>query len=289
MKNKTVFCVIFICGLFFNSYSYAKSPVWKVSKDGHHLFIGGTIHLLTKADYPLPSAFDTAYNNSELLVLEADLEKLKTPELQQEVIKKIMYSGGQDISQHLKPETMKALQDHLASRGVPKESLNKLKPGMLSVTLTLIELQRLGLVGSGVDEFYSLKALNENRKIEHLETAIDQLDFLSTMGEGSENELIEHTLSDLESMPTLLNTIKNAWKEGDISELKRVASDPMKDRFPKIYDSLLVKRNNHWLPKIEKMVETEEVELVLFGALHLVGESGILSQLKAHGYKIENQ
>jgi uncharacterized protein YbaP (TraB family) len=89
-------------------------------------------------------------------------------------------------------------------------------------------------------------------------------------------------------MPKLLKTIKSAWKEGDISEIKKVAFDPMKDRFPKIYDSLLVRRNNHWIPKIEKMLETEEVELVLFGALHLVGENGILSQLKAHGYKIEN-
>ena len=169
------------------------------------------------------------------------------------------------------------------------ELVLKLKPGMLSVTLTIIELQQLGLVGTGVDEYFSLKALNEQKTINHLETVYDQLKFISTMGEGNENALIEYTLMDLKDLSKSFATLKNAWRNGDVIQLKKVALDPWKKLFPRIYDSLLVKRNDNWIPQIEQMLKTKEVEFVLFGALHMVGEKGILAQLKALGYKIENQ
>ncbi len=289
MKTKRIFCVLFLCSIIFNAHAYAKSPVWKISKDGYHLFIGGTIHLLTKSDYPLPRAFETAYNNSMLLVLETDLQKFGAPEFQQEILQSSIYSGEQNITQFLKPSTMLALETHLANRGIPMEPMLKLKPGMLSVTLTVVELKRLGLVGTGVDEFFNLRALNDSKEIKHLETVYEQLEFLSKMGEGIENELIEYTLNDLKDLPKLFGSIKEAWKNGDNGRLQKVALDPWRDRFPKLYNSLLVERNNNWIPKIEKMLKTKEVEFVLFGALHLAGEKGILTQLKALGYRIENQ
>ncbi len=82
--------------------------------------------------------------------------------------------------------------------------------------------------------------------------------------------------------------MKAAWRSGNNAQLKKVALDTWIDRFPEIYHSLLIERNNNWIPQIEKMLRTKEVEFVLFGALHLVGDDGILAQLKARGYKIEN-
>jgi len=269
--------------------AYAKSPVWKVSKDGNHLFLGGTIHLLTTSDYPLPFAFNKAYNNSKILVLETNLQKFSAPEFQQTILQNTMYSSEKNIAQFLKTDTLKALETHLVNRGIQMEPLLQFKPGMLSIMLTMIELQSLGLVGTGVDEFYSLKALDERRDLEYLETVEEQIAFLSHMGEGNENELIKHTLDELKDLPRLFGLMKKAWKNGDNAQLQKIAIDPWKKDFPTVYKSLLVDRNNHWIPKIEKMLQTKEIEFVLFGALHFVGEHGILAQLEALGYEIENQ
>jgi uncharacterized protein YbaP (TraB family) len=288
MKFIKITFVLFLCCIVFNFPAFAKSPVWKISKDGNHLFLGGTIHLLSQSDYPLPEAFETAYNNSILLVLETDIQKLGAPEFQQTILQKTMYTGEQNITHFLKPDTIQALETHLASIGIPMKPMLKFKPGLLSVTLTLVELQRLGLVGTGVDEFFSLRALNEKRGIKYLETVNDQLGFISNMGEGNENEFIEYTLKDLKDLPQLFDSMKKAWKNGDNAQLRIVALDPWSGRFPEIYNSLLVERNNNWIPQIETMLRTKEVEFILFGALHLVGENGILSQLKTLGYKIEN-
>jgi uncharacterized protein YbaP (TraB family) len=61
----------------------------------------------------------------------------------------------------------------------------------------------------------------------------------------------------------------------------------MHDEFPTLNQSLLVNRNNAWIPKIKAMLITPERELILVGALHLAGEEGVLAQLKKQGYVVE--
>ena len=289
MKFAKYLCVlVLLCGIF-SAHVYAKSPVWKISKNGHHLFLGGTIHLLAESDYPPPGAFETAYKSSMILVIEADLQQFGTPEFQQKLLLKTMYSGKDNITQFLKPDTMRALKTHLTDRGIPVESMLKLKPGILSTTLTMIELKKLGLAGTGVDEFFILKAIQDSKEIKYLETVSEQLEFFAKMGEGNEDELIQYTLNEIKDLPRLFGSMKKAWRNGDNDQLQKVAMDPWTDRFPKLYNSLLIERNNNWVTQIERMLKTKEIEFVLFGTLHLAGEEGILAQLDAHGYKIENQ
>ena len=287
MKRNSFLCLLFVFFFFAANLAFAKSPVWKITKGGQHLFIGGTVHLLSQSDYPLPSSFDMAYKNSDILVLETDLQKFSAPEFQQKLLGKTMYGDDQNVTDFLKPETVQKLKGYLASRGIPLQNVQKFKVGMLAMTLTVVEFQRLGLAGQGVDEFFNLMALKE-KKIGYLETVDEQLDFISRMGEGSENEFLEYTLDDIENLSPTLDSIKKAWRNGDIAGLEEIALDSWEKRFPEVYEMLVLDRNNAWVPKIEQMLKTEEVELVLFGAVHLVGDDGILAQLKKHGYKIEN-
>lgn len=288
MKTINITFLIFLFSIVLPNHSFGKSPVWKVSNNGNHIFLGGTFHILTPSDYPLPDSFEMAYSNSSHLVLEADLQKLSSPEFSKTIMKECMYPGEQNIRNFLDPATIQSLESHLAKRGIPIDNLIKLKPGFLSATLTVIELQRLGLVGTGVDEFFSLKSLNERRKITYLETVNEQLEFIANMGEGNENEYIKHTLNELKTLPKLMDSMKKAWRNGNNKQLREVALDPLKERFPKTYNSMLVNRNNNWIPKIEAMLKTQEIEFILFGTLHLVGKEGILKQLEDIGCTIEN-
>jgi uncharacterized protein len=284
---KIIAVLLFYC-ISLNSFAFGKSPVWKISKSGNHLFIGGTIHVLTQSDYPLPKIFETAYDNSKILVLETDIQKFSTSEYQHTILEKTIYKDEQNITQFLKSDVIHSLKTYLWQRDIPMESLIKLKPGMLSIFLTVIELQRIGLNGTGVDEFFNLKAIKEEKKIKHLETVDDQLEFIATMGIGNENAFIEYFLNDLKNLSKTFKSMKKAWRNGDNAQLQIVALEPWKNHFPKIYNSLLVERNNNWIPQIEEMLSTDEVEFILFGAAHLVGEDGIIEKLKASGCIVEN-
>lgn len=266
---------------------HAESFLWKVTKGDDHLFIGGTIHVLTESDYPLPSEFDQAYNRAALVVLETDLTKMNSPEFQQAMMKAFTYSDDSTLQDNLSPETVQALEKFLSKRGIPIETFAKFKPAMVGITITLLELQRLGLVGAGVDEFFLQKATQDEKHVDGLESAEQQLAFLTSMGKGQEDKLIMHTLRDMDEMPTLLKSMKEAWRTGDVAKLKEVALEPFQTDFPKLYASLIVQRNNAWLPKIETMLETKDIELVLVGALHLVGDDGVLDQLTTRGCHVE--
>ena len=77
-----------------------------------------------------------------------------------------------------------------------------------------------------------------------------------------------------------------AWRSGDLEALEELAGTPLREQFPRVYQSLLVARNNAWMPQIESMAGSPEIELVLVGALHLAGEDGLLAQLARRGYLI---
>jgi len=290
MKVKKSMFISFLAIFFFCTNAitaYANSPVWKITKGNQHLFIGGTIHLLGKADYPLPQSFHQAYQQAVKIVLETDIQKIQSPEFAQTLVAQVMYPPGQNLQRILKPETFQALEKHLNSRGIPIASLMQLKVGMVVVTLSTIELQRMGLAGMGVDGFFNAQARVDKKSMGQLETPEQQVAFIAEMGTGLENEIIEHTLRDLKSLPNLLKVLKRAWRHGDIEKLNEVGILPFKRDYPEVYQALLVKRNKIWLPQIEALLKSKEIELVLVGALHLVGDEGILQLLQKNGYQIE--
>ncbi len=199
----------------------------------------------------------------------------------------LIYTDGQSLKTVLKPDTYTKLEEHCASRSIPLPAINNMQVGLASVTLTMLELQRLGIAGTGVDEYFSTKAMQDGKTLAALETSEQQLTYLKQMGKGKEDQFILYTLNDVENLPNIMRAIKDAWRTGDSQQLEKLAVLPYINEFPGIYQSLLVKRNQAWLEKIKTMLATPEVEFVLFGALHLIGDQGVIEQLKSAGYQVE--
>ncbi len=267
--------------------SFADSPVWKVSKGEDHLYIGGTVHVLGHKDYPLPKAFEDVYKKSQLLVFETDISEMQSPKNQALMAATMTYQDGSKLKDYLKPATYKSLEKYLEPLGIPVITFENYRPGMVSVMLTMMELRKLGIMGVGVDQFYTSKAVNDKKSIGKLETVEEQLSFLKKMGEGDPDEFILYTLDEMKNLSETFTLLKKAWRTGDNKSMVKIAVEPMKD-FPDTYQMLVVDRNKAWVPQIIKMLETKEIEMVLVGALHLVGEDSVLKQLEALGYTVNN-
>lgn len=267
---------------------YSSSPVWKVSNGETQLYLGGTIHLLSINDYPLPDAFDKAYRNAERLILEIDIQGMNAPEVQHALMTTLIYPGDTTIADKLQPAAFARLKEYLEERNLYSSVLLKFKPGLLIVTLTTIELQKLDMGSGGVDVYFDEMARNDGKPRGFLESIDEQLRFLAEMGVGNEDALILQQLEDLENLPAMLAQLKESWRRGDVDGLARIAIDPWREQFPEIYETLLARRNARWISDIETMMESPEIEMVLVGALHLAGEDGLLALLADRGYDIEN-
>lgn len=267
--------------------AFAASPVWKVTDGISTVYIGGTVHLLGSNDYPLPDAYNIAYKNSQKLVFETDLTQMESSSTQSLMMQKMMLPAGQTLKSILTPSTYQKLQDYMTPKGIPIEMMQGFKPAMISVTLSMMEIQKLGQAGTGVDKFYQLQAIQDKKQVGKLEEIEAQIDFIASMGKGQEDEFILYTLRDLKVLPQMLANIKKAWRIGDIAKLTELGISPLKNEFPAIYKTLMTDRNNDWMPQILDMFKDTQTEFVLVGALHLAGSDGLIAQLKSKGYSVE--
>lgn len=273
--------------LFFSVSVFAQTSVWQISKNNKVLYIGGTIHVLQQDDYPLPEEFNKAFNSAEKVVFETDLTEARSPAFAQRMMKQMHYPSGQSLRENLDEHTYKRLAEYFSGR-MPMSQIDGLKPGMVIIVLSAIEFQRLGMVMAGVDEYFWRQAQNENKAMGFLETVEEQLAFIENMGKGNENEMISKTLDDIQQIESIISSLKTAWRSGNESKIKQLIVQEMIDDYPQVYQDLLIRRNLTWLPRIEAMLDNDEVELILVGALHLIGDDGLLQLLRDKGYEVSH-
>lgn len=272
------------------SHAIAETSVWKVSKGDNYFYVGGTIHILNKEDYPLPDAFNIAYQDADTLVFETDIDASNHPSQQAKMMTSMTYHDQRTLSSELKPETYQALKAFLATRQMPIAHFEKYQPWGLSLIITVMEYQRLGMISEfGVDKHFNDKGKANRKKIASLETIDEQLGFLQSLEKIDPNITIEYTLRDVESLPQWIQAMKTAWRKGNIEDFTNMQPViEMKSQFPDVYHSFIVNRNNNWMTQIPRFIEDKNKEFILVGTLHLNGEKGLLSQLKDHGFKVEH-
>lgn len=265
----------------------ANTSVWKVTRGDSVLYLGGTCHLLRPQDFPLPAEFDTAFAASSRIVFETDIARLTSPEMHQIVATQGVFTDGTTLDKVITPSAWKALSAYCQKAGLPMAQMSQMKPWLFTIMLTALELQKLGMAAEGVDIHYFKKATAGKKPLGQLESFEQQIQFITQLGAGYESDLIEKSLEDLHELPNLMNDMLAAWKAGDMAALDRLMLDEVRTKYPSIFQTLFVERNNAWRPKIEAFLESPEVEFVLVGAGHLPGPEGLLALLSARGCKVE--
>lgn len=273
--------------LVLGTQAFAETSVWMVQNGKSVIYLGGTFHLLRPSDYPLPPEFNTAYRASDIIVFETDIGKMNDPSTQQKMMLQAMYADGSTVDKHLSPKTYRLLSQYCLDNGIAISQVRQFKPSIISLTLTLVELSKLGVSPEGVDTFFYKQAEQDRKPTKGLESIDEQIRFMVNMGEGNEDAFITYSIEDLKSIKQQYNAMVRAWVKGDVEKLDKLIVVDFKAKMPKIYRELLVERNNNWLPILNKYLRTAKTEFVLVGVGHLVGDDGIVESLRRQGYKVD--
>lgn len=285
-------CVFKVATIFyvvtFASVARAHTAVWEVTKEGSTVFIGGTIHVLSATDYPLPGAYEAAYKQSDQVFFEVDIADLAGREFLTLFGRESTYPLGTTLQSKLSDSTWQRFDATMKENGLSAGAVNHLRPGAVMSTLLSLELLKLGMVADGVDRYFFDQSLADEKPIGSFETAAQQVKLITGLGEGNEDEFIQFLIEDMKNFSSQFAALKGAWLHGDNAQLGKLGRlDELKTEDPETYLALLESRNNAWLPMIEEMFQTPAVELVLVGALHLVGEDGLLNLLTEKGYQVK--
>ena len=269
-------------GIIASGYGFSQTSVWRISKGDKKIYLGGSVHMLRASDFPLPREFDVAFSNSDVLVLEADV---KAPNMLAKTLSESMLSDGQTLKTVLTEKQYEIIKNAADEFGISMAIIEKMKPGMAIMTLTMMATQKINASMQGVDMYYYDKVASRNKAVDFLEGIDFQLDLICNTPFDLD-EFIKYSVEDIKSMnaENEFDKLISDWRAGTATAEKDLKE--MKQKFPSIYKAMFSDRNYKWLPKIEKYFEDDKTQFVLVGAAHLWGEDGLLNLLKKKGYKI---
>jgi uncharacterized protein YbaP (TraB family) len=268
-----------------------KHFLWKVTGPKSVVYLFGTIHA-GKADfYPLPSIIEDSFKEADTLIEEIDIsEPAEAARIERRLTEEGSYPNGETITDHLSEVTRSHLAAYLKKGGLPESAIAHMRPWLVSILVDLGEIKQMGFDPSyGLDRHFLEEAQQSHKQIGALENADSQLKLFTSLSEELQDRLLLSTLVDMEKLPDVVHVMTRAWQSGDTAAIQEVITRPTRE-YPQL-KPLIIKvlddRNTAMTAKIEQFLQTPESYFVAVGAGHLVGEKGILSQLRRKNFTVE--
>ncbi len=291
MMNKKflLFFVSFVSQLFFQNNIKAQnnnsqsSILWKVS--GNNLskpsYLFGTIHMICNNDYFFTNTMQSAFDETEKLVLEINLADINTIMQYQQAMmlpadKKLKDFFETDKSYDKFSKRLKKQVD------LDVDNFQTLKPIVL---LSLISQK-----GFKCDKTssYEMNLVDMSKKKEKeiagLETTISQLKIFDDMSNHDIEGILNSSLEDMEKDNKIQEQMISYYKAQDIENLYRLIIESKE--FKNHEDASINDRNKNWSELLPEMMN-EKSCFIAVGAGHLGGEKGLIQLLRNKGYTVE--
>jgi uncharacterized protein YbaP (TraB family) len=274
-------------GLLGSLTAHAGSPVWAIHGDHNTVYLAGSVHLLKAADSALPPAFDHAYKGSKALVMELAIDKIDPTETASWMMENGMLAEGTTLRATIGEDRYRRVSKEAERLGVPMEAADMLQPWALGLQLIEMQYMQLGFdPQQGVEQQLQVKAQADGKPISGLETMAEQLGVLQGMSMPDQARFLDMIVTDMRDVESETQSVVTAWRSGDSAKMAALLSDEYKT-FPNLYRLLVSDRNKRWVPQIEKLLHGNQDYFVVVGALHLVGDGGLLELMRHDGYKPE--
>ena len=271
--------------------------LWKVSDEDNALYLLGSFHLLLPDDYPLSSDVDLAFADAEKVLFELSPEEMASPQLGLQMAQAAMRTDGTTLDSQL-PADLKtrlaawseANAGQLAALGMQPAMLQMFEPWFVGLMITISQLTGYGLDPAlGLDAHVAARAGAAQKPTAGLESGAQQIAFLDGMGADEQLQMLSDAVEQGAAGRDEMMALHAAWRAGDVDLILREMVAEMRQKYPELYRVINVERNNAWLPKLEQRLRTDGSDdtLVVVGAMHLLGEDGVVEKLRAKGYQVE--
>ncbi|MFZ5905896.1 MAG: TraB/GumN family protein [Nitrospirota bacterium] len=288
------FCgVLLLCLLICSPGGFSqdqKNFLWKVESETTTVYILGSLHFMKKEAYPLNRRIEDAFDSSDVVVVEANINDIARIDLQK-LIDAAFYTGGDTLEKHVSPETFALVKKQYETLGIPLWVFARQKPWFLALTITSFKLAKLGFDPNyGIEMYFTSKASGK-KMIEELESFDYQINLLSGFSDREQELFLRETLKDVQAYEAeaAADTLLRAWQTGDTELLESMVMKNTSGNgvLTSVYEKLMYQRNRNMRAKIEMYLKKNDTCFVIIGAGHLVGDRGIIESLKRKGYIIE--
>jgi uncharacterized protein YbaP (TraB family) len=268
-----------------------QGGLFRVSHGGRVAYLFGTVHMGTRAFYPLPPEVGRALGGANRVVVELDTRA--NGAWLRALARHGSYARDDDIRNHLPASLLSKLTEALHAQGISVASMASYKPWLVANLLLSMELERKGYRRSeGVEQALLTQARRRGLRVTELESAEYQLALYDTLDETQSTRYLEEVLDGLENGQALrtAQAVIEAWSSGDVRALDVVLKESttgpgvVADFTRRV---LLGRRNPDMANQIERLMREDSVTFVGVGLLHLLGANGLPQLLAQRGYLVE--
>jgi uncharacterized protein YbaP (TraB family) len=260
--------------------------LWKASSPTATAYLMGSIHVGDGKLYPLPASVESAFAEAKVLIVEVNLKALDQAKTMELVGKYGMYGADDGLSKHLNKQTDDALAAYCSAHNLPRQALETLKPWVVAITVTATAFKQAGEDPNLGIDMHFLNASKPPQRISELETADFQLSLLASATDQEQQEMLASSLKRADRAKEYLQKMQAAYLAGDSDALLKLMKE-QESGPPSLLKKLVDDRNVTMAASLEQYLKGNEPCFVVVGALHLLGDKGIVKLLESKGYRVE--
>ncbi len=255
-------------------------------------YLFGTIHIPDPRIASFPASLDQAIAGADEIVNEMPLDNANPMSM----MASFQLPNGQSLTTQLTPAVHTRLQQVFQSKGLPLAPFEHFKVWAVAAQVALLDhLTEMMSGGKAIDMNIHDKGKAAGKKTSGLETEAEQLQVFDGLNKDEQSRLLEQTLDqrdkDLKEGKDPVAKLMSLYVAGDeaplLTELN-AGFDSTKPLDQKLLKRLITDRNKIMTDRIAaKLKGPPRSYFVAIGAAHLLGDDGVVAQLKKKGINVE--
>jgi len=268
----------------------SPSFMWRATRKGSGtVFLMGSIHFGRPEMYPLSQRVQSAFEQSDLLMVELNALAANPLVMGQLMSEYGMYQNGDELRNHVTNQTWHRLQKAVEHLNIPVSLVNSQKPWMAAMTLSALSVKQSGYSEALGIDMHFLKRAQGRKKIIELEGVEFQASLMANLSKKSQLAMLEDTLRIMEQGDEYFGLMFDVWQKGDAAGMAALIQQSVagKEGAKELMKRLLDDRNIRMLDSLQRESKVGQTSFVVVGAAHLVGPKGLVALLAQKGFVLE--
>ena len=265
---------------------------------GNTLWLFGSIHVGREDFYPLPTYVTYAYEQSDVLAVEADIYAFQSDlTAQMEALRPLVYTDGTTIQEHLPEELYAAAVEILKANLMYTKPMEYYCPAMWSSLISSAAVTETELEAQfGIDMHFLERAHEDGKSIKEVESAAFQYQMLADFSDELQVYMLASSIYEYENSEESTQTLAllaDAWGRGDESALLEMLAQEAESIEPEeaiiyeeYYEAMYTNRNLGMAQFAEEALDSGEEVFLCVGAAHILGDGALIDLLTQRGYAV---
>ena len=197
----------------------------------------------------------------------------------------MMYLNGQTLDQKIDQELFEKTISLISKYGIPEQIAPMFKPWAAGLILSVPAPK----TGQYLDYVLYQQAQKKGKQLCGLETPQEVIELFDETPMKTQVNLLQTAVREHASMDKMLEEMIGLYLERDLDKLRAYSDRELeksgKDVSALVNDGLITQRNRNMLETMRAQMKKGNA-FIAVGALHLPGETGLLSMLEKRGYRV---